>query len=271
MRRIDINNMANKNKEQKQRINLFDTFPMFARIVVILWLIGWLLIDCFIPESGNRAAFGDKFGAINALFSGLALAGVISTLIYQKEGLKLQNEEFEVMLKAQRLQCFETSLFNMLSLQQEIVKNLSLSKDINNIYKGRDIFEPLYNTVSVYNSKYMGVKEAIYKEGNKFLCSIPETTRLDHYFRHLYRIFKFINSNKSLDKTEKYNYTAIVRSQLSDYELIILFYNCLSSNGSSKFKPLIETYAVFKNIRIELLADFEDKNAYSEGAYKFIK
>ena len=45
----------------------------------------------------------------------------------------------------------------------------------------------------------------------------------------------------------------------------------MSSNGSSKFKPLIETYAVFKNIRIELLADVEDKNAYSEGAYKFIK
>src|SRR3972149_10900526 len=50
--------------------------------IVCLWLLSWYLIDKFIisdnPTSSNqivRGVFGDKFGAINALFSGLAFAG----------------------------------------------------------------------------------------------------------------------------------------------------------------------------------------------------
>ena len=74
-----------------------------------------------------------------------------------------------------------------------------------------------------------------------------------------------------LEKKEKYNYTSIVRSQLSDYELIILFYNCLSENGCEKFKPLVETYAIFKNIRRDLLAIPNDTSPYSDGAYSFVE
>ena len=90
----------------------------------------------------DRGAFGDKFGAVNALFSGLAFAGLIVTLLYQKEELKLQREELAETrkeLNAQRIefheqnrtlrrQRFENTFFNMLSLQQEIVANLSYEK-----------------------------------------------------------------------------------------------------------------------------------------------
>jgi len=47
-----------------------------------------------------------------------------------------------------------------------------------------------------------------------------------------------------------------VRAQLSSYEQVILFYNCLHQNGVKKFKPLIEKYAVFKNIDENLLLNF---------------
>ena len=258
--------MSNKRRNSKKNTKFADPFLCFAFFVSLFWLIGWLLIDCCITNVNERGAFGDKFGAVNALFSGLAFAGVLSTLILQKESLQLHDEEFDVMLNTQRRQSFETSLFNMLSLQQEIVRNLSLEN-----YKGRDIFEPLYNSVMICNENYNGVKDAIEKNGNYFLGEIPEITRLDHYFRHLYRIFKFIHYNDFLDNKEKYNYTSIVRSQLSDYELIILYYNCLSENGSEKFKPLIETYAVFKNLRKDLLASVEGNESYSEGAFRFVE
>ena len=42
-----------------------------------------------------------------------------------------------------------------------------------------------------------------------------------------------------------------------------LFYNCLSSNGREKFKPLIEKYAIFNNLRVELLATDSDKELYA--------
>ena len=40
---------------------------------------------------------------------------------------------------------------------------------------------------------------------------------------------------------------------MSRYELIWLYYNCLSHYGDTKFKELIEDYALLKNIRVELL------------------
>ena len=177
----------------KKGINFSKVFMGIAIIVLLLWLIVWLFIDCYFQDFNKNGTFGDKVDAINSLFYGLAFAGVIATLILQKESLQLHDEEFDVMLNTQRRQSFETSLFNMLSLQQEIVRNLSLEN-----YKGRDIFEPLYNNVSIYNENYKGVKDAIEKNGNNFLGEIPEITRLDHYFRHLYRIFKFIHYNDFL-------------------------------------------------------------------------
>lgn len=40
-----------------------------------------------------RGQFGDMFGAVNALFSGLAFAGVIIAVILQKRELALQRRE----------------------------------------------------------------------------------------------------------------------------------------------------------------------------------
>lgn len=54
-----------------------------------------------------------------------------------------------------------------------------------------------------------------------------------------------------------------MRASLSQYELIMLFYNCLSSNGREKFKPLIEKYAIFNNLRVELLATDREKELYA--------
>jgi len=67
--------------------------------VLVIWGLSLLLL-LIAPEA--RGAFGDMFGAANALFSGLAFAGLIYTLIlqrtelkYQRQQLKLQYEEMQ--------------------------------------------------------------------------------------------------------------------------------------------------------------------------------
>lgn len=63
-------------------------FIVFGAILIVaLWVCSWILIDCNIDSSTNRGEFGDKFGAINSLFSGLAFLGLIITLLFQKEEL----------------------------------------------------------------------------------------------------------------------------------------------------------------------------------------
>jgi hypothetical protein len=83
----------------------------------------------------------------------------------------------------------------------------------------------------------------------------------------LYRIYRYVDTSDLITEDERYDYACIIRSQLSDYELVMLFYNCLTTNGREKFKPLIEKYTIFNNLRTELLANNQDANAYSAIAF----
>ena len=68
---------------------------------------------------------------------------------------------------------------------------------------------------------------------------------------------------------KKYEYTSIVRATLSQYELVMLFYNGFYHK---KFKTLAEKYALMNNLRIGLLASDEDINLYGRkigGLYSF--
>ena len=85
------------------------------------------------------------FGGVNALFSGLAFAGILIALYMQKHELELQREELSATreeLKLQRIamegqkkqleiqnktsekQRFENTFFQLLDLHHEIISNL---------------------------------------------------------------------------------------------------------------------------------------------------
>ena len=289
--------MCQNNKQEGNKHNRLVMAAMFL-LVVMLWVSSWLIITHYIKDPTNQGTFGDTFGAVNALFSGLAFAGLIATLLYQKEELKLQREElqqtreelkgqreeFEEQNKTLKRQRFENTFFNMLSLQQEITNNLLLQckifkEDIERdvTYKGREAFKGIYEDavfkyegiISITNT---GLKHILKNNWLDGYTKIPATNRFDHYFRHLYRIFKYVDTTDLISDEERYEYACIVRSQLSDYELIMLFFNGLSDNGKEKFKPLIEKYAILKNMRPDLLpSEGKEKTFYSEGAYTHSK
>lgn len=277
------------NKEEtKSRLWIWIVVAIIG--VLAAWGLSWWLIHKNIDCSTERGTFGDMFGAVNALFSGLAFAGLIATLLYQREELKLQRKElneqkleFREQNKTLKRQRFENTFFNMLSLQQEIVANISFDEvktifDFNahtqdeqrTSYNGRSLFREMYLNLKVSIDKkqfYQGVKGAIQANNYSAYSYISATTRFDHYFRHLYRIFKYVDTSDLIIEDERYDYACIIRSQLSDYELVMLFYNCLTTNGREKFKPLIEKYTIFNNLRTELLANSQDVNAYSAVAF----
>jgi hypothetical protein len=61
--------------------------------VAALWIACTLAIYWLFPDWQTRGTAGDSFGAVNALFSGLAFAGVIYALNLQRKELKYQREE----------------------------------------------------------------------------------------------------------------------------------------------------------------------------------
>lgn len=68
-------------------------FIRLILIAVFLWVASWVLLMNLAPNFETRGQFGDMFGAVNSLFSGLALAGVVYTVLLQQEEIKRQRIE----------------------------------------------------------------------------------------------------------------------------------------------------------------------------------
>jgi len=94
----------------------FGTLTFLIILVLIIWLVSAILILFFLDDWSSRGTFGDLFGAVNALFSGLAFAGLIYTIILQKRDLEMQRAEIKMN---------RTELKKSASAQQKSEKALS--------------------------------------------------------------------------------------------------------------------------------------------------
>lgn len=266
-------------------------------VIFLLWGGSWYYIDNLVAPSAKnvsiedaRGTFGDKFGAINSLFAGLAFAGIIFTILLQRKELQLQRDELastrEVFEKQNDMlsqEKFENTYFQMLSLFHSIVNSIDIRRNNSEIIvkTGRDCFQTFYkelnreveSIISEENSKidiivqgYISFDDLPIELYIKAYGKIYEKHRSDlsHYFRTFYHIIKLIDNSQL---NSKKSYASIARAQLSSYEQLMLFYNCLHENGKEKFHPLIEKYALFKNIDRSLLFSKNHLSQYSEGAY----
>jgi len=59
----------------------------------------------------------------------------------------------------------------------------------------------------------------------------PNQNYLSVYFRNMYNAIKLIDSSSFFNDEEKMNYVKILRAQLSNAELYILFFNIISRFG----------------------------------------
>jgi len=84
------------------------------------------------------------------------------------------------------------------------------------------------------------------------------------YFRSLYSVFRFIESTAH---DSKHDFGRVVRSLLSDYELVLLFYNSFSAKGL-KFKDFAIKYELFDNLDVALLVKPEHVVHMEYKAYK---
>lgn len=267
-------------------------------MVLCLFVANLCLI--FLPYSKEaRGTFGDQFGAVNALFSGLAFAGLIYTIMLQRNDLKLQRQdlklqrkeleltrkemeeqtaEFEKQNETLKIQRFENTFFNMLSQFQEVVNNLTATVNAGMQSSGREVFRDLYENATVYvkipkdglryqTTKGMRIALAIFKMDGYMKSEMPAI--FDHYFRLLYRILKFVRDTPLITTfDDEYEYTSMLRAILSRYELVWLYYNGLSEYGSEKLKPLIERYAMLKSLREDLLVKGVGVGSYADSAYR---
>lgn len=317
-------------KGMKQFVSLcINNWKIFLLVILsLIFIIGCVFMILIFSDNINGWYGLDnpyKFsGILSGAFAVLAFLGVLISLILQILDSKRQKRLAD-------LQRFENTFFQMMNLQQEIVKGLSFDylhmkvEDGASVVapdpvSGRECFEILYREAvigiphidtfweiykeleetSLYSDKiyhglvkgnptisvFGGISQVLNLFGFSGYEKSYELPVFDHYFRHLYRIVKFIDESSFIDKsptetTERYKYASMVRALLSPYELVWIYYNCLSSYGNTKFKNLIEKYSLLKNLRTDLLTyskEYNDsldnneiykKNKFPENDYEF--
>lgn len=84
-------------KDTKDPKDRFGTLVAGALGVVVVSCAGWVFWLGTVPRDlGHASSWGESFGGLNTLFSGLAFAGVVATLLLQRRELELQRKELRL-------------------------------------------------------------------------------------------------------------------------------------------------------------------------------
>lgn len=231
-------------------------------VILLLWGMYWKWIA---PLFSNN-----QFDPFNALFSGMAFWGLIFAILLQRHELSLQRrelrltrsevrgqkEQLETQNVTMKRQRFENTFFSLLDLFSKMVNSMEIPLGMGSDTKGRDCFSRFcYEFGQAYTQvcqRYSGGdKRNECKEAFASLYAARQS-HVDHYFRTLYHIVRYVDSSEVEDKSVYINFLKV---QLSSSELKLLFYNCLSDMGSTKFKTLIQKHGLLDNLRKEILLD----------------
>lgn len=251
-----------KNSHQKS-----ENWLWFLLIIpILIFFIYRPILGLFPISEVELGTFGDSFGGLNALFSGLAFGGVIITLILQRKELKLQREELEATreeLKGQKeqmkkqnetlaLQQFENTFFNLL-------KNLEEKKKLIFIHgqTGETAIENIYGQM-----KNVIHDESTEEEAKYFW---KKTSRYSGKFdSHINRIQSIISLIHDSEIKNKNLYFSLLISNLSNYEYILILFAGLSGKFHD-LKSLIEEIELFSYFPENLRVDVEKEWLIARG------
>ncbi len=279
--------MDPQSKEGRTVIGYENYAKTFIALGAVCFLIAIVLFLLKIPgKSISLPINPDAFAAFGNLASGSvglfwSLAGIIlfyGALRLQRVTLQEQRDEFIESTRILQFQKFDSTFFNLLNQHNEIVNAITVTSATAppRTVTGRECFATLYNYVWGYITRVGASQGGVPNRDLDLERTLDhyqdwwerEEPRAGHYFRNLYNLIKLIDRNDNMMYEEKKTYTNIVRAQLSSYELLLLFYNCLSSYGSEKFKPLVEKYHLLKTVPGDKLINERHRDAYDLSAFE---
>ena len=219
----------------------------------------------------NLGVFGDSFNVLTSLFTGLAFAGVIISVILQTQELKESREEIREQRKIFQNQNFNESFYRLLDYHKNNLAELSIFSDIDNKrLKGIDalifLLNRLKKTYASYN--FVGfnqVDDDMKLEMTYTLFREVQTilTRQSRYLETIISILVLIDTQLKTDD-EKKVYVNLLLSQLTMYELKYIFYQCLVSKDDDKLKIYVDKFKILfrTNPTISIISSHIDMYYY---------
>lgn len=219
---------------------------IIAFVVVIgLWFYSYSTLKDRTEE--DRGTFGDMFGAVNALFSGLAFAGIIITILLQRKELSLQRQELEetraelkrtadaqdTQIKVLMSQQYQTTFFSLLNAHTNLIGGLNFNNEIG-IHGLANFYNELYNSTLAYNDllKKKHFEKCELTGNNPFYILQKYPHAFYTFFRDLITLVKVID-----EKLPDILYYDILFNYLTIYEkyLIGIYCDCFDDDNTKFF------------------------------------
>lgn len=270
---------ANENSKS----NLFHLFLIAGVFCIIIVATAFAIVIFGAEAKGGT--FGDFIGGtLNPILTFLTFMALLITIVLQQKELAETRNELAASARAledQHIsldrQNFETTFFQMLTLHNTIVNSIDLewrnrtpnsfdaaSGDIQRRAVGRDCFKQFFANYKQYYDEIgeLDDQERLQKAYDRFWNWRQQD--LAHYYRYLYNVLRFVYEYRGIG--DKLRYVKLLRAQLSDYELLMLFYTALNNNGLN-YWIYIHVYELFDNLPPNMLIRPEHKALYSEKSF----
>ncbi|SRR5260221_4079409 len=197
-----------------------------------------------------QGTYVNIYDLVAALFSGLALLGIIATVRMQKQELKLQRKElastrreFQQQNLTMKLQRFENTFFQLLQKQWEIGLKVGFYNDMHDVYlEGKFAFDTLWheflrkikdanqkkfdNSMDRFNAGQRDAPNVLTQE--EIIEAVKEVylkrkPYVEQYFRHLIVVLRYvIECDYSIPSASKY--IDFIFAQMSGFEVQCVFY-----------------------------------------------
>jgi hypothetical protein len=216
-------------------------------LVFVLWGGCWVVVPLMYCPPEGSGTFGDMFGAVNALFSGLAFVGLIYTILLQREDLKLtqdelrgQKEEFRTQNITLKRQRFESMFFNMLAIHSNIVKDLRYDRVVFGTKKFHTGIDALVGIVDDYGRELVGYHDSLpeHRKAHEEVFG-KSYNIISPYLQSLIALHESIISAK-FKKKAKERYCRILASYISSAERNALYYYLASATDGTITRALLK-------------------------------
>jgi len=257
------------------------TSKQIANCLIILGSFAFLF--GLIAFGFNRGEWSAELPIDSSLLSNLGsfLSGTVgglwalASVFYFIQALSEQRKEIEDNHHLASIQRFETTFFQLLQSYSNTVNELKYKLD-GSAGEGREVFtywkdsldemaqakgvdriHDGYGGTTVTSKPQIDDKEEFEKFLNEVYYKVHYhkfEDSLNHYFRQLYHIFKYIHESELIKDDQRQFYASLLRAQLSQNELYAIAVNAvIPEYGRKKFLPLIKRYDILKNFNHKVI------------------
>lgn len=254
---------------------------------LVVWclalIIAILAVFCFFTNGFNLRPEG-KLELLGPVIAAIALLVAFIAFYTQRASLNAQIEESKRNI---------SSMVESSAQMKALIHTLSVKNEQDQIAFRERLFNATLNALSVKNNKedtqyhgkealkylflecpyerafyppYKGLWEFLKGKGDGVYSKSESLPVLDSYFDLFYDLVGFVDKCVFLRDDERRAYVNTIKSGLSEFEIVLLYYHGLMRE-SAPLRELLEKYALLEKINFTYMIATNNQSCYDESAF----